>query len=142
MVLQAGTSLRFDLEANPLTACSKTTLQTEQDASWRMRRWKLLQMLSSAEERRCSESGGGLRHHGLLQHAPNTRVSVESSPQPPRPWGTLKWLWQCIGDLVPIHHHNLPFQQQLPASASPRDSAAPLFSAETFLGLPHYLFQN
>lgn len=71
-----------------------------------------------------------------------TRVWVESSPQPPRPWGTLKWLWWYIGDLVPIHHRNLPFQQQLPASASPHGSAAPLFSAETFLGLPLYLFQN
>jgi len=83
MVLQAGTSLRLDLEANPLTACSKTTLQTEQDALWRMRRWKLLQTPSSAEERHCSESTGGLHCHGLLQCAPSTCVlSRELSTNP------------------------------------------------------------
>lgn len=93
-------------------------------------------------KRCCSESGGGLHHHGLLQHAPNTCVWVESSLKPPRPWGTLRWFWWCIGDLVPICYYNLAFQQQLPASASPCDSAVPLFSTETFLGLPLYLFQN
>lgn len=38
-------------------------------------------------KRCCSESGGGLHHHGLLQHAPNTCVWVESSLKPPQTLG-------------------------------------------------------